>query len=189
MTDEITPLEPSPTAESPQPEDEFTRLRQALEETKRLLEEKTAEARDNLNRYLRAAAELDNLRKRTQREREEYIRFANESLLRELLPVLDNFDRALEAARAGSEAQGVVAGVELIQRELLKVLEKFGVTPYSALGQPFDPERHEAVQRVFKPDAPDMTVVAETQRGYLLNGRVLRPAMVVVAVPPDSDAA
>lgn len=189
MTDETAPVEPSPAVEASQAEDELTQLRRALEETKRLLDEKTGEARQNLDRYLRASAELDNLKKRAQREREEYIRFANESLLREILPVLDNFDRALEAARAASETQSVVAGVELIQRELLKVLEKFGVTPYSAQGQPFDPERHEAVQRVVKPGAPDWTVVEETQRGYLLNGRVLRPAMVVVAVPADSDKA
>ena len=182
MTDETIPVEPSPTAEPSQAENELTRLRQALEE-------KSREAEANYDRALRAAAELDNVKKRTQREREEYIRFANESLLREILPVLDNFDRALEAARTASKAQGVVAGVELIQRELLKVLEKFGVTPYSALGQPFDPERHEAVQRVVRPDAPAMTVVEETQRGYLLNGRVLRPAMVVVAVPPNTDQA
>jgi molecular chaperone GrpE len=173
MTDETTPIET---------EDELARLRQALEETKRVLDEKT-------DRYLRAVAELDNQKKRAQREREEYIRFATASLLRELLPVLDNFDRALGAARASTEAQGFLAGVELIQRELLKVLEKFGATPYSAVGQPFDPERHEAVQRVFKPDAADMTVVEEIARGYLLNGRVLRPAIVVVAVPPDSDTA
>lgn len=180
MTDETAPLEPSPTTEPSQTAAELAQLRQALEE-------KTGEAKDNYDRYLRAVAELDNLKKRTQREREEYIRFANESLLRELLPVLDNFDRALEAARAAAETESVVAGVELIQRELLKALEKFGVTPYSALGQPFDPERHEAVQRVVRPGAPDMTVVEETQRGYLLNGRVLRPAMVVVAVPADAD--
>ena len=181
MTDETTPVEPSQSVEPAETEGELTRLRRTLEETKQLLDEKT-------DRYLRAVAELDNQKKRAQREREEYIRFANESLLRELLPVLDNFDRALGAARAGAEAQGVLEGVELIQRELLKVLEKFGVTPYSALGQPFDPERHEAVQRVIKPDAPDLTVVEETQRGYLLNGRVLRPALVVVAVPPDSES-
>ncbi len=182
MTDEATPVEPPATAEASGTAAELAQLRQALEEARQRLDEKT-------DRYLRAVAELDNLKKRTQREREEYIRFANESLLRELLPVLDNFDRALEAARAAAETESVVAGVELIQRELLKVLEKFGVTPYSALGQPFDPERHEAVQRVVRPGAPDMTVVEETQRGYLLNGRVLRPAMVVVAVPPDTDRA
>ncbi|MBI4587746.1 MAG: nucleotide exchange factor GrpE [Candidatus Rokubacteria bacterium] len=186
MSEETTPVEPSQSEPSQpelsQTEDEPTRLQRALEE-------KSREAEAHYDRYLRAAAELDNARKRAQRDREEYIRFANESLLREILPVLDNFDRALGAARLSTEAQGFVAGVELIQRELLKVLEKFGVTPYSALGQPFDPERHEAVQRVVKPDAPDMTVVEETLRGYLLNGRVLRPAMVVVAVPPDSENA
>lgn len=176
MTDETGPVEPSEI------EDELTRLRQALEE-------KSREAEAHYDRYLRAAADLDNARKRAQREREEYVRFANESLLREILPVLDNFDRALGAARQSSEVESFAAGVELIQRELLRVLEKFGVTPYTALGQPFDPERHEAVQRVVKPDVPDMTVVQETLRGYLLNGRVLRPAMVVVAVPPDGESA
>ena len=182
MTDETAPVEPSEGVEPAPIEDEPTRLRRALDEVKQLLDEKS-------DRYLRAVADLDNQRKRAQREREDYIRFANESLLRDILPVLDNFDRALGAARAGSEAQSLRAGVELIQRELLKVLEKFGVTPYSAVGQPFDPERHEAVQRVIKPDAPDMTVVEEIQRGYVLNGRVLRPAVVVVAVPPDSESA
>lgn len=159
-------------------EEELTRLRQAIEE-------KTREAQAAQDRYLRALAELDNTRKRSQREREEYIRFANESLLRELLPVLDNFDRAIQAARASGEAPAFVAGVELIQRELLRVLEKFGVTAFRSVGQPFNPERHEAVARVVAVDHPEMTVVEETLPGYLLNGRVLRPAMVTVSVPPD----
>jgi molecular chaperone GrpE len=178
MTDETATPEPERGPEAPAAapdaataQDEVGRLRAALEE--------------KTDRYLRALAELDNQRKRAQREREEYVRYANESLLRELIPILDNFDRALGAARLGAEPQGVVAGVELIQREILKALEKFGVTAYSGLGQRFDPERHEAVQRVVKPDAAEMTVVDEVQRGYLLNGRVLRPAMVVVAVPPE----
>ncbi|MFQ5553695.1 MAG: nucleotide exchange factor GrpE, partial [Thermoplasmata archaeon] len=153
-------------------------LRQALEE-------KTREAEAAHDRSLRALAELDNVKKRTQREREEYIRFANEAFIRDLIPVLDNFDRAIQSARSAPEAEGIMAGLELIQRELLKVLEKFGVTPYSAVGRPFDPERHEAVARVTTTDYTEMTVVEETLRGYLLNGRVLRPAMVTVAVPPD----
>ncbi len=157
-------------------QEEITRLRQALEE-------KTREARAAHDRYLRALAELDNTRKRAQREREEYLRFANESLLRELLPILDNFDRAIQAVRTSEAVEAVVAGVELIQRELLRVLEKFGVTPFSSVGEPFNPERHEAVARVPATDHPEMTVVEETRRGYLLNGRVLRPAQVTVAVP------
>lgn len=156
-------------------EDEIERLRQALET-------KTREAEANHDRALRALAEFDNARKRAAREREEYTRYANESLLRELLPVLDNFDRALQAARVEPGAAAVVAGVELIARELMRVLEKFGVSAFESVGHPFDPTRHEAVARVEAGDQPDMTVVAETARGYMLNGRVLRPAMVTVAM-------
>jgi molecular chaperone GrpE len=144
---------------------------------------------DKHDQYLRALADADNARRRAQRDREEYIRYANESLLRDLLPVLDNFDRALAAARATGGAPGVVDGVELIQRELLKVLERAGVTRYSALGQAFDPNRHEAIARVVRPADETGTVVAETAPGYLLHGRVLRPAMVSVAAAPDEDTA
>ena len=157
--------------------EEIRRLREALDT-------KTAELEAQQDRYLRAVAEFENVRKRGAREREEYTRYANESLLRDLLPVLDNFDRALQAART-EPAAAVTSGVELIQRELIRVLEKFGVTPFSSVGQPFDPERHEAVARVQRPDLPEMTVAAETARGYLLNGRVLRPAMVTVAMAPE----
>ncbi len=153
-----------------------------VEELKRQLDEKQ-------DRLLRALAEADNVRRRAQRERDEYARYANESLLRDLIPVLDNLDRALDAARAGGNAAGVVEGVELIQRELLKVLERAGVTRYSALGQPFDPTRHEAIARTVRADVMPGTVVTEQLPGYLLHGRVLRPALVAVAAAPDEDAA
>jgi len=166
---------------SPDQEAELLRLREALEA-------KSREADAARDRYVRTVAEFDNARKRAVREREELIRGANESLIRELLPVLDNFERALQAARGDAGAAGVTAGVELIQRELLRVLEKFGVTAFSSLGAPFDPERHEAVARVPAAGHPEMTVVGETARGYLLNGRVLRPAMVTVAMNADSEA-
>jgi molecular chaperone GrpE len=159
--------------------------RQAVSPLQDALDAKTREVEELQNRNLRLMAEFDNARKRAAREREEYVRFANESFLRELLPVLDNFDRALQAAKGEPGSGAVTAGIELIQRELLRVLEKFGAVPFQSVGQPFDPERHEAVARVPTTDQPEMTVVAETARGYLLNGRVLRPAMVAVAVPPD----
>lgn len=159
-------------------EAEIQRLQEALEA-------KAREAEGHRDRYLRAMAEFDNARKRAAREREEYTRYANESLIRELLPVLDNFERAREAAQGDPGAAAVVAGVELIQRELLRVLEKFGVTPFSSVGQPFDPERHEAVASVHDPGHPEMTVVSETARGYMHGSRVLRPALVTVAMAPD----
>src|SRR5262245_23364764 len=149
------------------------------------LDAKTREAESLQDKNLRLMAEFDNARKRAAREREDYIRFANESMIRELLPVLDNFDRALLAAKNQPGAAAVTAGIELIQRELLRVLEKFGATPFSSVGQPFDPERHEAVARIPAHGQAEGTVVNETARGYMLNGRVLRPAMVTVATPPD----
>ena len=153
-----------------------------VEELKRQLDEKQ-------DRLLRALAEADNVRRRAQRDRDEYVKYANETLLRDLIPVLDNLDRALEAARARGDAASVVAGVELIQREFLKALERAGVTRYSALGQPFDPTKHEAVARVVSVDAAPNTVVREQLPGYLLHGRVLRAALVAVAGAPDEDAA
>ena len=158
-------------------------------EVERLREElaaRTREARQHEERALRTMAEFDNARKRAQREREEHTRFANETLIRELLPVLDNLDRALQAARAEGGAPALTSGVELIQREFFRVLEKFGVTPFSSVGERFDPERHEAIARVPSVEHEDMTVVNETTRGYLMHGRVLRPASVAVAMPPES---
>lgn len=152
-------------------------------------DELRAQLAERQDRLLRALAEADNIRRRAQRDREEYVRYANESLLREMLPILDNLDRALAAARAGGDAPSLVDGVELIQREMLKVLERAGVTRYSALGGPFDPTRHEAIARVVSVDAAPGTVVGETLPGYLLHGRVLRAAMVAVAAAPDEDAA
>ena len=153
------------------------------------LEELRRQLDDKQDRLLRALAEADNIRRRAQRDRDDYVKYATESLIRDLIPVLDNLDRALDSARTTSGAGSVVTGVELIQRELLRVLERAGVTRYSAVGQPFDPTRHEAIARVVSTEATPNTVVNETAPGYLLSGRVLRPAMVAVAAAPDEDAA
>jgi len=141
------------------------------------------------DRLLRALAETDNLRRRAQRDREDYLKYANEPLLRDLIPLLDNLDRAIEAARGRGDAAAVVEGVELVQREFRRVLERHGVTRYTALGEPFDPTRHEAVARVITADTAPNTIVSEQLPGYLLHGRVLRPALVAVAAAPDEDGA
>lgn len=153
------------------------------------LEELRRQLDDKQDRLLRALAEVDNIRRRAQRDRDDYVKYATESLVRDLIPVLDNLDRALDSARAAAGADKVVTGVELIQRELLRVLERSGVSRYSAIGQPFDPTRHEAIARVVSTEVAPDTVVNETAPGYLMNGRVLRPAMVAVAAAPDEDAA
>jgi molecular chaperone GrpE len=148
------------------------------------LDARTREAAEARDRYVRTLAEFDNYRRRTGREREEWRRQAQEELLREILPVLDNFDRALAAAPAPRTDQAFRTGVELIHRNFLAALERLGVRPFVAVGEPFDPARHEAVGRVERHDVEDQTVVSEALRGYLLQDRVLRPAQVVVAVHP-----
>ena len=165
----------APSAEASQaPVPEVAELRRQLDEKH--------------DRLLRVLADAENARRRAQREREEFVKYANESLLRDLIPALDNLDRALDAARAASTPASLVEGVELIQRELLKVLERAGVKRYSAVGQPFDPTRHEAIARVVSTQAPPDTVVSEQLPGYQLHDRVLRAALVAVAVAPDEDA-
>jgi molecular chaperone GrpE len=161
-------------------------LAREVERLREAVEAKTRDAEATRDRYVRSVAEFDNYRKRAMREREDYVRSANEALVRDLLPVLDNFERALHAARQDPAAASVTAGVELIQRELLRVLERAGVTPFSAVGAAFDPERHEAMARVPAAGRADMTVVDEIARGYVINGRVLRPAQVTVAMK-DAD--
>jgi molecular chaperone GrpE len=155
-------------------------------------EAKAREAAEAQDRYLRTLAEFDNYRKRTLRERDEWRRQGQESVVREILPVLDNFDRALAAEPRPGDA-ALRAGVELIHRDFLKALERIGVRPFSALGETFDPQRHEAVGRLERRDVRDQTIVKEMLRGYLFHDRVLRPAQVVVAVepspPPDAGEA
>lgn len=144
-----------------------------------------AEAAKNRDLYLRSQADLENYRKRAQREKEELARFANEGILREILPVIDNLERAVE--HAGSEkggTDGLLQGVELTLVQFRKVLEKFGVVPIAALGEPFDPAVHEAVGQVETDNYPPNAVAQELQRGYLLNERLLRPSMVMVARAP-----
>jgi len=152
-------------------------------------EELRRELADKNDRLLRALAETDNVRRRAAREREESARYAGEALLRDIIPILDNVDRALGAARAAGDTSGVVDGIELIRREFLKVLERHGVTRYSALGARFDPNQHEAIARIVSADTEPDTVVGETVPGYSLRGRVIRPAQVAVAAAPDENAA
>jgi len=134
--------------------------------------------------YLRKLAEFDNFRKRVEREREEGQRAATEELVRILLPVLDNFERALEHAEDDSGA--FHQGVEMIAKQLWDVLERTGVAVVNPLGQPFDPELHEAVQRVEDSEHGPGTVASVMLKGYTMGDRLIRPAMVGVVVEPEA---
>ncbi len=133
--------------------------------------------------YLRKLAEFDNFRKRTEREREEFQRTAGEKVVRELVPVLDNFERALTHA-GESDSESFRQGVDMIARQLWEVLERQGLEVVDPTGKPFEPEFHEAVQRVEDAGHEPGTVVWVLAKGYLFGGRLLRPAMVGVAVEP-----
>lgn len=151
------------------------------------LEEKEAEARANYELFLRERAELENFKRRTQREQGESLRFANEPLIRDLLPVIDNLERAVGHAQSAGNGQPLVEGVALVVRSLLDTLEKHGVTRVAAKGALFDPTRHEAMAQVENAAVVPNTVVDEYRPAYLLHGRLLRPALVSVAKAPAGE--
>ena len=138
------------------------------------------------NKYLRLAAEFDNYKRLAQRDQRDQIRFGNEQLLKELLPVVDNLERAIKAAKGSPAADGLVQGVDLTLKQLQGVLGKFGVQSIPTMGQPFDPSGHQAVATVPSTAVPDQHVVEEFQRGYRLHDRILRPAMVTVSSGTES---
>jgi molecular chaperone GrpE len=153
----------------------------AQDDPTRALAEKTDECQALQEKYLRLAAEFENYKRIAQRDQREYSRFANEQVLKELLPVVDNLERAIQSAKASPESNTIIEGVQLTLKQFLETLTKFGVQHISTVGQSFDPARHQAVTRIDDADAPENTVVEEFQKGYLLHERVLRPAMVAVA--------
>ena len=130
---------------------------------------------------LRAAADLENFKKRAQKEKEEVQRFGSEKLLKDFLPVLDNLDRALEHAKAGTEQDAFRQGVAMTRKMFEDALGKNGVKPFSAKGKPFDPNLHEAMQQVETDELPPNHVYAELVRGFTLNDRLIRPALVMVS--------
>jgi len=134
--------------------------------------------------YLRTLADMENLRKRTQRDKEELAKFANENILREILPVIDNLERAVEHAEQAETNDGLFEGVQMTLTQFSQLLNKFGVEPVDAVGQPFDPAYHQAMGQLESDEYPVNTVVQQMQKGYQLNNRLLRPAFVMLAKAP-----
>lgn len=133
------------------------------------------------DRMLRARAEFDNARRRAERERSEYLQFAAMDLVKEILPILDDFERALKVETAD---RNYAKGVELIYQRLFDTVKKMGLEPIDTEGKEFDPNVHQAVERVQTDEAEDQTILSEFQKGYNFKGKLLRPAMVRVAVRP-----
>ncbi|MDH3976428.1 MAG: nucleotide exchange factor GrpE [Deltaproteobacteria bacterium] len=152
-----------------------------LKEQIAALEKEKNEIRDNA---LRATAETENFKKRLTREKEDFVKYSNEKVIKEFLPVVDNLERAVEHAKEAGEGGSLLEGVEMTLDLFKKALANLGVTQVSALGEPFNPERHEAVQQIESADHEPNIVVSEFQKGYMLHERLIRPAMVVVSKTP-----
>ena len=180
---------PAEAIENQQPEPSVepvaAETEQAVDPVKDLevkLQAKEAEARETYDRLLRVSAEFENYKKRAAREMEDFRKFSNQSLIKEMLSVVDHLELAMISTNGHKSIdKGLLEGLAMTHKEILKVFEKFNVTPISATGQTFDPTYHEAVMQEETDEFAENTVINELQKGYLIHDRLLRPAMVVVA--------
>lgn len=156
------------------------------EELRAALERALKEKEELQEQLLRLRADFENFRKRAAKERADTIQFGNEALLKDLLPVIDNIERVLSSSLKEQDWKGLQEGIRLVLTEIRKTLAQRGLEAIPAVGAPFDPNVHEAIQRIETADATTATVLEECQKGYLYRGRLLRPSLVVVAVPPES---
>jgi molecular chaperone GrpE len=174
---------PAPTDANPS-KSETGNAENSLKEMEAKFEAKEEEVKETYDRLLRVSADFENYKKRSTREMEEFRKYANQSLLKEMLSVVDNLELAINSSNEGEKAdKTLIEGLNLTLNEILRVFEKFDVKPIEALGTTFDPAYHEAVMREETDDYPENTVISEFQKGYLIHDRLLRPAMVVVAAP------
>lgn len=138
-------------------------------------------ADDNYQKYLRVQADFDNFRRRSRQEKEEFAKYASSKLIEQLLPVVDNFERALATSKETADADAILKGVDMIFRMLSQVLEQEGLKSIEAVGQPFNPDFHQAIMTVDSADHEEGIVIEEIQKGYNLKDKVLRPSMVKVS--------
>jgi molecular chaperone GrpE len=171
---------PKKTMESPPAQGPEAELPGETEALMVKLQEAEKRSAENYDKYVRAVAELDNYRKRAVREKADAIQYGNETLLRDILPLVDGMDRALEHACDSNDFEAFKKGLKLLQGQILGCLQKHGVETIDTAGKEFDPYVHEAMMQVESAEHEDSKVVDEFERGYLLNGRLLRPAKVSV---------
>ncbi len=181
------PAAPATASEAAMPVEPAPLMPEQVEE----LKSRAAKADEHWDRLLRTAAEFENFKKRAARERQEAVKFANESLLQKLIPVLDSFEMAQAAAQNNNESgqnQSLQAGIAMIQQQLKGALVEAGLEEVDASGKPFDPNLHEAISQQETADAPEGQVVQQLRKGYKLRERLLRPASVIVAKKPAANS-
>ena len=159
----------------------------AVEELNKSLNEKDEKIKSLEERLLYLQADFENFKKIKNKERQDTLKFGNEVLIKELLPVVDNLERALEHSSETESAKGVYEGIQIVLNEFLKVLERSGVSRIEALGKKFDPNFHEAFFQEERDDVEPETVISEHQKGYSLNGRLIRPSMVSISKKSDQN--
>jgi molecular chaperone GrpE len=151
------------------------------------LEEVEKEKNELSDRLLRTMAEFDNYRKRVAREKEDLIKYGNEKFAFDLLSVMDNFEKSLEQAKTSQEVEPVIEGIEMILKQFVSAMEKYHVKPFESVGEPFDPERHEAMAQQEHDEYEENTVIEEYQKGYCLKEKLLRPARVIVSKSAEKE--
>jgi molecular chaperone GrpE len=174
------------SSENPSERGEYDECDAETESAKALdeLAEARAEAARMKDQWMRSAADFDNFRKRTRREIDDARKGSREDLLKDILPVFDNLERAIQSAQHATEVQAVIDGLNMIVRQLTETLDRIGITRVQSVGHPFDPAVHDAIQLIESGDHPEGTVVAEVRSGYLQGDRLVRAAMVVVSKAP-----
>jgi len=166
-------------------EDKKGRKKQAEEISKQELLEKLKDAeqkaQEHYDLYMRTYAEMENIKKRGAKEREDLAKFANETLIKEILPVIDSLEKAIAHGREENQSSGLIEGIQMTLKGLMNTLEKAGLKEVKAMGKPFDPNFHEAISQQADASVPPNHVIMEMQKGYLLNDRLIRPSMVVIS--------
>ena len=177
------------TATSKEHEEEVSKSKKSgLSALKEDLAKKEEEIKELNDKVLRAHAEFENFKKRVTKEKSDLLKYANEEMAKEMLRTIDNLEMALDHAREDNQSESITEGIEIILKQLLQSLERFGVKGFNAVGERFDPTKHEAVVQVESAEHEPDTVVAESQKGYFLRDRLLRPALVTVSkVPHDEE--
>jgi molecular chaperone GrpE len=178
---DVEESEPSEPEEIEEPGSHEDALIKELEDTKKQLEETRQQQKDCKDSLLRLSAEFENVRKRTLKEKEEFVKYANEKLILELIDIMENLGRGLENAKKAENKDKLIEGMELIYKQFKNVLEKNGLTPIKALGEKFDPYKHEAMMQTITDEYEDGTILEEFARGYMLNSKVIRYSKVRVS--------
>ncbi len=171
-----------------EPGQEAGRIESDIDKLRSQVEESTSQMNTYKDQLLRLAAEFENFRKRTEAEKTDFVKYSHEKILKDLLPILDDFERALSNGKKNTDFDSFYKGVEMIYQKLQKVFEEKGVKPIDSLGKEFDVMYHDVLMQMQKPGVPPHTVIEEVERGYTLHGKVIKHAKVIVAAdqPPES---